>query len=149
MKQCIALAGLLCLMASGCAQSGLLGKMGCGDSCQMSRSRGGQRPLITRDATRPQGCKFGQNGCMSNCGNECCGECDGCSNGGPCARLAERIASGGCGPCGAGGVCPSGTYPEQPAFNPGPAGGQVAYPYYTTRGPRDFLLDKPASIGPY
>jgi hypothetical protein len=24
---------------------------------------------------------------------------------------------------------------------------QVAYPYYTTRGPRDFLLDNPPTIG--
>jgi len=27
---------------------------------------------------------------------------------------------------------------------PGPT---VAYPYYTTRGPRDFLVDNPPSIG--
>jgi hypothetical protein len=33
-------------------------------------------------------------------------------------------------------------------FNPGPPTGQVAYPYYTTRGPRDFLCGNPASIGP-
>ncbi len=31
--------------------------------------------------------------------------------------------------------------------NPGPPSGTVAYPYYTTRGPRDFLLDNPPSIG--
>jgi hypothetical protein len=33
-----------------------------------------------------------------------------------------------------------------------PAGGpvpQYAYPYYTIRGPRDFLVDNPPSIGPY
>jgi hypothetical protein len=29
----------------------------------------------------------------------------------------------------------------------GPQGGTVGYPYYTTRGPRDFLLDNPPSIG--
>ena len=29
----------------------------------------------------------------------------------------------------------------------GVAGPTVAYPYYTTRGPRDFLLDNPPSIG--
>ena len=29
----------------------------------------------------------------------------------------------------------------------GPATAQVAYPYYTTRGPRDFLLNEPNSIG--
>ncbi len=32
-------------------------------------------------------------------------------------------------------------------FTPGPASGQVAYPYYTTRGPRDFLQANPPSIG--
>jgi hypothetical protein len=26
---------------------------------------------------------------------------------------------------------------------------QYAYPYYTIRGPRDFLVDNPPSIGPY
>jgi hypothetical protein len=30
---------------------------------------------------------------------------------------------------------------------PGPPTAQVAYPYYTTRGPRDFLVDNPPSIG--
>ena len=36
-----------------------------------------------------------------------------------------------------------------PAYG-GPAGpptAQVAYPYYTTRGPRDFLINNPPSIG--
>ena len=32
--------------------------------------------------------------------------------------------------------------------NPGPPTGGVAYPYYTVRGPRDFLADNPPSIGP-
>jgi hypothetical protein len=30
----------------------------------------------------------------------------------------------------------------------GPPTGAVAYPYYTTRGPRDFLVNNPPSIGP-
>lgn len=30
---------------------------------------------------------------------------------------------------------------------PGPPTAQVAYPYYTVRGPRDFLMDNPPSIG--
>ncbi len=30
----------------------------------------------------------------------------------------------------------------------GPPTGTYAYPYYTTRGPRDFLVDNPGSIGP-
>jgi hypothetical protein len=33
-------------------------------------------------------------------------------------------------------------------FTPGAPSAQVAYPYYTHRGPRDFLLDNPPSIGP-
>jgi hypothetical protein len=30
---------------------------------------------------------------------------------------------------------------------PGPPTAAVAYPYYTLRGPRDFLVDNPPSIG--
>lgn len=30
---------------------------------------------------------------------------------------------------------------------PGPPTAQIGYPYYTLRGPRDFLLDNPPSIG--
>jgi len=30
----------------------------------------------------------------------------------------------------------------------GPSSATVAYPYYTTRGPRDFLANNPPSIGP-
>ncbi|MFN3192626.1 MAG: hypothetical protein ACE361_19090 [Aureliella sp.] len=29
----------------------------------------------------------------------------------------------------------------------GPATAQVAYPYYTTRGPRDFFMNNPPTIG--
>ncbi|MEM1070684.1 MAG: hypothetical protein AAGI63_17400 [Planctomycetota bacterium] len=32
-------------------------------------------------------------------------------------------------------------------FTPGPPSAQVGYPYYTVRGPRDFLVDNPPSIG--
>jgi hypothetical protein len=35
-----------------------------------------------------------------------------------------------------------------PAPDPGPQTGAVAYPYYNLRGPRDFLARNPASIGP-
>ncbi len=30
----------------------------------------------------------------------------------------------------------------------GPPTGAVTYPYYTTRGPRDFLASNPRGIGP-
>jgi hypothetical protein len=32
--------------------------------------------------------------------------------------------------------------------SPEPSAAAVAYPYYTVRGPRDFLVDNPPSIGP-
>jgi hypothetical protein len=49
-----------------------------------------------------------------------------------------------------GGVLPGGGAHYRPATEPagGPAG-QYAYPYYTLRGPRDYLIDDPPSIGPY
>jgi hypothetical protein len=37
---------------------------------------------------------------------------------------------------------------EEPMVDPGPPTGAVTYPYYTTRGPRDFLARNPQSIGP-
>ncbi len=69
-----------------------------------------------------------------------------------------RVASAGCGRggCGIGGrLCGQcqnpygGTKPHTPDFqgphgNPSP---QYAYPYYTTRGPRDFLMKNPPTIG--
>jgi len=33
------------------------------------------------------------------------------------------------------------------ATQTGPTAAQVTYPYYTTRGPRDFLMGDPPSIG--
>ncbi|MEQ8849545.1 hypothetical protein [Botrimarina sp.] len=60
----------------------------------------------------------------------------------------------GCGPggCGPGGFGHGGGLSRHSDanynFTPGPPTGQVAYPYYTTRGPRDFLMANPPSIGP-
>jgi hypothetical protein len=42
--------------------------------------------------------------------------------------------------------CDDGGVPE--VTQPGPPVGQVAYPYYTTRGPRDFLMASPRPLGP-
>ena len=33
------------------------------------------------------------------------------------------------------------------AYSAGPPVGTVTYPYYTTRGPRDYLANDPPSIG--
>lgn len=62
--------------------------------------------------------------------------------GGPAAGGCQACAHGKCGMHGGGG------YPTGPQGPPGPLTGQVAYPYYTTRGPRDFLARNPADIGP-
>ncbi len=72
----------------------------------------------------------GAPGCSSCRGRGC----------GLCRRIAGRAAE----------WCPhAGGYPARQNFHPSPPTGQVAYPYYTVRGPRDFLRDKPPSIGPY
>lgn len=38
--------------------------------------------------------------------------------------------------------------PRMRAYDPVPPSGIVVYPYYTTRGPRDFLAKNPRGIGP-
>jgi hypothetical protein len=108
------------------------------------------------------GCACGRGGC----GNGACGA-GGCGNG--------ACGGGGCGPGGCGnGYGMNGGGPNDPngggsndpngyAHGQGPVprgvGGQylgaagpptggVAYPYYTNRGPRDFLAANPPSIGP-
>ena len=77
----------------------------------------------------------GSSGCRSL--NPLCrggdNEAAGCASGGGGGRLLGR---GGC----ADGGCDVG-------YQPGPPTGQVAYPYYTTRGPRDFLARNPRSVG--
>ena len=89
------------------------------------------------------------------CGDACCDS--GCYGGGYCQ-------GGACGPggCCANGCCANGCLQRGISglidcachrdsrydFAPGPAVGQVAYPYYTVRGPRDFLMANPPTIGP-
>ena len=60
-------------------------------------------------------------------------DCDECVDPGRCRACRGH----GCGRC-----------RGEEAINPGPSTGTVTYPYYTTRGPRDFLADNPPSIGP-
>jgi hypothetical protein len=112
---------------NGCAlgNGGLLGRNGNGMGNGMGNGRGGYGAA---------------NGCPPGC--SVCGACGG-------------AGCQGCGGCGfvhalATGFCPhAGGYPEQPNFNTGPPSAQTAYPYYTVRGPRDFLQNNPPSIGPY
>lgn len=113
----------------------------CGDAC-------GYGPCESGQCGSGQ-CGSGQYGygpqpMQCSCGN--LGHCTGCQhNRGLAARaraLAQRAASGTMQP----GMCMTDAAYN---FNPGPPTGQTAYPYYTTRGPRDFFLNNPPSIGPY
>jgi hypothetical protein len=75
----------------------------------------------TWDCFSPCGCCH--DGCGSSCGgyDSCggCGGCDSCVAGGPNSSSGGMMAGG----------------------------GSVTYPYYTTRGPRDYLASNPRSIG--
>jgi hypothetical protein len=138
-----ALAVALAVSSVGCQGLGPRGMRGagCGDCCEpchLTQSRMAPRPLLGRNACpvpgaldypAAEGCGPGQGlcGCYSDpAGNSCV-------NGA------------------VGGVldCPCTANDQYYNFNQGPPTGQVAYPYYTTRGPRDFLLKNPPSIGPY
>jgi hypothetical protein len=74
----------------------------------------------------------GCNTCSNNCGKDCKG-------GGFLAGLRGGADS------------VHGQYANAQPAGAGEASGgpmaQVAYPYYTTRGPRDFLVDNPPTIG--
>ena len=71
---------------------------------------------------------------------------------GSCARVPGTGAAcrplGRCNLFGWLGRCPRGQQAGPEMAPGGPPTGMVAYPYYTTRGPRDFLAKNPTSIGP-
>jgi hypothetical protein len=62
----------------------------------------------------------------------------------PCALRNQACPPTGCSRCGG----RHGRGQDQGAYQPGPPTGQVTYPYYTVRGPRDFLQRSPSPIGP-
>jgi hypothetical protein len=126
--------------------------MGCG--CCSSNCCGDGYPNAQYDCSACGSCGWGANGGYRHpngyvTGQEC--HCDtGCRPPGPalngCCCGHGYCCECCCGPP-APGCCNSGD--QNYNFNPGPPVAQTAYPYYTLRGPRDFLLDNPPSIGPY
>lgn len=96
-------------------------------------------------------------GCRGGCGGCCDSGCDsgGCDSGGYAGGDYDG-GGGGCSSCGMAhhGAAGAGQYAHtrndggMRQYDPGPRSPQVAYPYYTTRGPRDFLARNPQSIGP-
>jgi hypothetical protein len=92
---------------------------------------------------------LGHGACNTCCGYPGCGPACGAGGCGP------ACGPGGCGPggCGNGGClgCNDGGATEgmdDGSAYAGPPSAGVTYPYYTTRGPRDFLAKNPRSIGP-
>ena len=151
----------------GGSSSGLLSKA----RCKMAnRSAGGCQTCGSGILGKIGGiagfkCKGG------NCGGCQGGSCGGCQGGSCGAGQGGACQGGNCGGCGGLG-CMAGPLGWQQGglgysshltpgalghnagaqlnsrpFTPGPPTGQTAYPYYTTRGPRDFLSANPPSIG--
>ena len=85
-------------------------------------------------------CNSACGGCGGGCSSHGC--YDECYEGGPCS--GGYGGGGGCLGCGHGGG--GGSYADYGP--PGPPTAQVTYPYYTTRGPRDYLAKNPRDIGP-
>jgi hypothetical protein len=152
----------------GC-ETGSCGSGGC-SSCEQATSSGILSKVKCKMASRKQcGCASCGSGLLGKVGGlagiECKGDSCGSGNcGGSCG-------GGNCGGCGRMG-CGTGALGWQQGgldysshltpglmghnaaaqlnsrpFTPGPPTGQTAYPYYTVRGPRDFLMANPPTIG--
>ena len=108
---------------------------GCGDTCDCG---GGGGCGTYRAGVGCQTGYVGEYDCSAyeNCG---CGRGGGCCVCGGCT----------CGCCNTGPGCCCSSGDHNYNFAPGPPVGQTAYPYYTVRGPRDFLMSNPPPLGPY
>jgi hypothetical protein len=131
-----------------------------GNGCVFDRYHGSecgpQYPCGPYDCSPCSSCDWGCNGHRhpfgSKNGHECyCQNDGGCQPNCVCQHCGRGYCGGGpgvgCSCCPFCGCGPSGD--QNYNFNPGPPVAQTAYPYYTLRGPRDFLLNNPPSIGPY
>jgi hypothetical protein len=101
------------------------------------------RHLLGSCANSPETCQ--------SCNNSE-GDCAACAQSAPAGRQGG-IGAGLCRGCGGRGcgLCMRGAGRGAEAegnFTPGPPTAAVTYPYYTVRGPRDFLARNPPSIGP-
>jgi hypothetical protein len=151
----------------GCGDACAVGGEGCGpvgccESCGNEQCNNGSPCGCLQNSG---GACFGRFCCNSGCGVpgvHDCSACDspgwGCNGYGYCPDGC-RGACGGHGPllrngycccCGKPApscCCASGDHRYN--FMPGPPVGQTAYPYYTVRGPRDFLQANPPGLGPF
>jgi hypothetical protein len=93
----------------------------------------------------PETCTTCQPRTCPTCQPQACAPCQ------PCPKCqSQKCGSGGLGKTCLGHCCLLGTGHEEGAevINAGPPVGQITYPYYTTRGPRDYFARSPSSIGP-
>jgi hypothetical protein len=119
--------------AEACQQCGGEGCESCsGGVCQDCGGQG-------CETCGPAGCDPSEIAGCQACGGAGCEACRG-ARCGRCGRV--RLAA--CGLPGCGGCAGRGAYP----ITPGPPSAAITYPYYTIRGPRDFLAKNPPSIGP-
>ncbi len=144
---CAAFAACLIASSFGCQTLGKNGggsSVGCGDTpCHVRRSQLAPRPTLCRSACPPGGALLDSP--CGGCGGQGCEACGGCGKGyGLSGCNANSCVNGA-----VNAVLDCAECDNQYNFNQGPPTGQVAYPYYTVRGPRDFLDRNPKSIGPY
>ena len=133
---------LVITLLAGLAGCSSLHKSGCGNKCQ-NQCSGCLSPFT---GCQPVG--LGWCGGCKSCGNAGC-ESQSCAGGETCGET-------GCQSCGAAkpvlwGLLGRGRYSRPAELEPmaaGPPTGAITYPYYTNRGPRDFLAENPPSIGP-
>ena len=164
MRHLLLFVAVVSLAASGCAQRAMVD---CGTSARnsrglLSRFEWESPGLFAKRAIPGDRCCDGGDVCCDRCDDNCSGDCcsDCCKLGadgdGPVVRKkldlsrvrhARDKAARVCRDCNPNPHARD--YPEMAPCPAGPPIGQVAYPYYTVRGPRDFFLDNPPSIGPY
>lgn len=116
-----------------CGQCGGAGCESCsGGSCENCGGAGCEN-------CGPAGCQSDSSVACESCGGAGCEACNGVA----CGRCGRPRAAA----CGfPGRIGSAGREADQ--FTPGPPTGTITYPYYTNRGPRDFLAKNPPSIGP-
>lgn len=98
---------------------------------------------VTQHGRRPWACMGGS--CAQ--APENCQACED-GEGAPCEEGMTVCDKGGCRLRKHCPICNRQPKMAQEPLPAGPATGAIAYPYYTNRGPRDFLAKDPASIGP-
>lgn len=142
MKQTIfsLFAAMVVAATSGCA-TGVAHK-GCSPGCDGNCNQCGLKTAF-EDAQREYGPVMPEQGAMP--------QAEGVVIRGNCGPNGCPPGGGGAFAFGGGGGIGGREYGHtRPQFN-GPAGppsAAITYPYYTTRGPRDFLLKNPPPIGP-